>query len=159
MTNPRSKARIEARILERAAHCVEFELSDPRSAFITITKVEVSNDLGHARIHYSVLGTEGDRSRARHMLEDATGFIRRQVGRVLKTRRIPQLAWHYDDSQEFQEEMERKIQSALERDRTVNPGAHPEMAEEGGVRTGGGDDSDREYLEFLQAQEEEEGPP
>jgi len=155
MTNPRSKARIEARILERAAYCVEFELSDPRSAFITLTKVEVSNDLGHAKIYYSVLGTEGEKSRARHMLEDASGFIRRQVGRVLRTRRIPKLAWHYDDTQEFQEEMERKIQSALQKDRSVNPTAHSELP---AAPTGDEADSEREYQEFLQAQEDEEGP-
>ena len=43
MTNPRSKARIEARIQERVAYCVEFELADPRSTFITITRVEMSS--------------------------------------------------------------------------------------------------------------------
>ena len=128
MTNPRSKARIEARIRERVAYCVEFELNDPRSAFITITSVEVTNDLGLAKIHYSILGSPGEKSRARHMLNDASGFVRRQLGRVLRTRRIPELAWYYDDSQEFQEEMEKKIQAALDQDLAVNPGAHAENA-------------------------------
>ena len=58
------------------------------------------------------------------MLADASGFVRRQLGRVLHTRRVPELAWYYDDSQEFQEEMEQKIQAALDRDLVVNPGAH-----------------------------------
>lgn len=153
MVNPRSKARIEARIRERVAYAIEFELKDPRSTFITLTRVEVSDDLSSAKIFYSVYGTPGDRSRAAHMLESAGGFLRKQLGRVLRTRRIPALRWIYDDSIEYQAEMERKIQSAIEHDREVHPGAHE------GVDTTPeepGDPTEKEYLEFLEAQEDDE---
>src|SRR6185295_1770966 len=110
MVNPRSKARIEARIQERAAYCVEFELNDPRSTFITITRVEVSDDLSTAKVFYSVYGTEGDKSRTARMLDDAAGFVRRQVARVLKTRRVPTLRWFYDDSIERTARMHETIQ-------------------------------------------------
>lgn len=155
MVNPRSKARIEARIHERVAHCVEFELADPRAAFITITKVEASDDLSSAKVFYSVYGTEGDKSRVARMLADASGFVRKQVGRVLQTRRIPALQWIYDDSIELAARMERTIQEALERDRAIHPEAHaeippppPEPPQK---------EIEREYLDFLNAQEEEEG--
>jgi len=128
MTNPRTKARIEARIRERVAYCVEFELNDPRASFITITGVEISTDLSVAKISYSVLGTRGEKARTQHMLEDAAGFVRKQVGRVLKTRHIPRLVWIYDSSAELQEEMERKIAEAIVRDREINPAAHGEIA-------------------------------
>src|SRR6185295_6855442 len=128
MVNPRSKARIEARIQERAAYCVEFELNDPRSTFITITRVEVSDDLSSAKIFYSVYGTEGDKSRTARMLEDASGFVRNKVGRVLKTRRIPALRWIYDDSIEETARMQATIREALEHDRTINPAAHSELS-------------------------------
>jgi len=155
MTNPRVKARIEARILERAAYCVEFELNDPRSTFITLTRVELSDDLSSARIFYSVYGTDGDKSRVAHMLDSATGFIRKQVGRVLKTRRIPALRWIYDDSSEIAARMNRTIQDALEHDRTIHPGAHAEIpAPQAEPKP---DEVEREYLDFLQAQEEEDG--
>jgi ribosome-binding factor A len=155
MTNPRSKARIEARIQERAAYCIAFELADPRASFITITRVEVTDDLLTARIFYSVLGTRGDRSRAEHMLESATGFIKKQVGRVLRTRRIPDLRWIYDDSAERAAELQHKIQEALEKDRAINPTAHAELPRPKGAQAE--DDVEREYREFLQAQEDEEG--
>jgi len=154
MTNPRVKARIEARILERVAYCVEFELNDPRASFITITKVEVSDDLGSARIYFSVLGTEGDKSRATHMLEDASGFVRKQVGRVLRTRRIPQLRWYYDESIERAARMNEAIGEALERDRSINPQAHAELPRPKGSQDA--DETEREYRAFLQAQEDEE---
>ena len=154
MANPRSKAKIEARILERVAYCVEFELNDPRSSFITITKVEVSNDLSSAKILYSVLGGESERSRVAHMLERASGFIRGQVGRVLKTRSIPKLRWYYDDSIEYAAEVEEKIAEALRKDRKINPEAHAEkgdldIAEDEAAEV------EREYGEFLEAEDGE----
>ena len=124
MANSRARARIEARVRERVAYCIEFELADPRASFITITGVEVSPDLSQARILHSVYGSDADRSKVAHMLEDATGFVRGRVGRVLKTRHIPRLVWVYDDSIEFQANMERLITGALERDRAINPIAH-----------------------------------
>ena len=154
MVNPRSKARVEARIQERVAHCVEFELTDPRATFITITRVEASDDLSSAKIFYSVYGTEGDKSRTAHMLDSATGFVRKQVGRVLKTRRIPALRWVYDDSIERAARMHETIQEALEHDRAINPQAHAELpAPPPKPKT---DELEGEYLDFLQAQEDEE---
>lgn len=155
MTNPRVKARIEARIQERVAYCVEFELNDPRATFITITRVEVSDDLSSAKIFYSVYGTEGDKSRTARMLEDASGFVRKQVARVLKMRRIPALRWFYDDSIERTAEMHRTIQEALEKDRTINPTAHTELETPAGEPRPDGE-LDREYLDFLRAQEEDD---
>ena len=150
MANARAKARIEARIRERVAYCVEFELNDPRAAFITVTGVDVSPDLSIAKVLYSVYGSQGDKSKAAHMLDDATGFIRKQVGRVLRTRRIPQLKWIYDDSIEFQADMERKIAGALEHDREINPAAHPELA--AAPEPDDESEVDREYLDFLGVQ-------
>ena len=127
--------------------------SSGTAACITITRVEVTNDLGLAKIHYSILGSPGEKSRARHMLADATGFVRRQLGRVLNTRRVPELAWYYDDSQEFQEEMENKIQAALDRDLAVNPSAHT-----GDVPTPTKDEgAEQEGEQSVETQEDEEG--
>ena len=154
MTNPRVKARIEARIQERIAHCVQFELSDPRATFITITRVEVSDDLSSAKVFYSVYGTEGDKSRTAHMLADATGFVKQKVGRVLKTRRVPALRWIYDDSIELSARMGSTIQEALEKDRAINPSAHADLPRPEPAKKD--DEVDREYLDFLNAQEEEE---
>jgi ribosome-binding factor A len=130
MANPRTKARIEARIRERVAYCIEFELSDPRAAFVTVTRVEASSDLSAAKVFYSVLGSEGDRGKVQHMLEDATGFVRRAVGRVLRMRRLPSLTFAYDESIALQDEMERKIADALASDREINPAAHGDDADE-----------------------------
>jgi len=121
MANPRTIARLEARIQERAAYCLQFEVNDPRASFITVTKVELSKDLTSGKIHYSVLGSEGDRSKAEHMLKSAAGFIQRQVARVLEMRRVPHLRWVYDGSMERASSMDKLIREARERDRAINP--------------------------------------
>lgn len=127
MANPRTLARLEARILERAAYAVQFEVSDPRVALVTLIRCELSKDLGNAKIHYSMIGNESDRRTTQRALESASGFIQRQVGRVLQTRRIPRLSWFYDDSVRRAAEMDQKIREAMEKDRAIHPGAHTEV--------------------------------
>lgn len=121
MANERTKARLCARIQERAAYCLQFELNDPRSTFITITRVEISDDLSIATLHWSVLGDAAERTKATHMLEHANGFIQRQVGSVLAMRRTPRLRWMYDDSLQQAADLDALIRKAREHDREVNP--------------------------------------
>jgi len=136
MANPRTIAKLEARIHERAAHALEFEVRDPRNVLVTITRVELSNDLSHAKIFYSVLGSKAERSKAEHMLASAGGFIQRQVARVLETRKVPHLHWIYDESIEQAQELDSAIRKALERDRIIaQTGKPPEDDEEGALAT------------------------
>ena len=121
MANPRTIARLESRILERAAICLQSEVSDPRASFITVTRVKLSPDLSSGRIYYSVLGTEGDKSKAAHMLESAAGFLQRQIAVAIHVRRMPHLKWTYDESMERASDMAKLIREARERDRTINP--------------------------------------
>lgn len=129
MASERTRARIAARIKERAAYSIKFELSDPRAHFITITDVQVSGDLSAAKISYSVLGTDAEKNQVKHMLKKAAGFIQRQVGRVLQTRTVPRLTFVFDDKEEVASAMDTAIREALERDRKVNPSAHDGLIE------------------------------
>ena len=119
MANPRTIAKLEARIHERIAHCIEFEIADPRSGMITLTGVKLSTDLSIANVRYTVLGGAAERSKAEHMLESAAGFIQRQVGRVLSMRRTPALRFHYDESLQEALRLDELIHSALARDQEI----------------------------------------
>ncbi len=132
MANPRTIAKLEARIHERAAHALEFEVRDPRNVLVTITKVELANDLSHAKIFYSVLGGKSDRSKAEHMLASAGGFIQRQVARVLETRKVPHLSWEFDASIEQAQKLDSAIRKALERDRIIQQTGVPPTEDEDG---------------------------
>lgn len=74
------------------------ELSDPRLKNITINAVRVSPDLQIAKVYYSVLGSEAERSAVGQGLKQASGFIRRSLGEALKMRYTPVIHFFYDES-------------------------------------------------------------
>jgi ribosome-binding factor A len=76
------------------------ELKDPRIGFVTITAVETSPDLRHARVFVSVLGSERRRAQTLSGLRAAHGVLQARVGRELRLKRTPQLAFEYDPSVE-----------------------------------------------------------
>lgn len=152
MANPRTIAKLEARIHERAAHALEFEVRDPRNTLVTITKVELSSDLSNAKIFYSVLGPKSERSKAEHMLLSAGGFIQRQVARVLETRKVPRLHWIYDESIEEAQRLDSAIKKALERDKIIAETGVPPPADD---EDGNWED---EYEDFVEEEGDSDEP-
>jgi ribosome-binding factor A len=76
------------------------ELKDPRIGFVTVTGVETSADLRHARVHVSVLGSERKRRETLDGLAAAHGVLQARLARELRLKRTPQLAFAYDPTVE-----------------------------------------------------------
>ncbi len=76
------------------------EIADPRIGFATITGVETAPDLRHAKVWVSVIGGKGDRDETLRALAQAMPFIRHELGKRLRIRRIPELHVRLDDSAE-----------------------------------------------------------
>ena len=76
------------------------ELADPRIGFATITDVETSPDLRHAKVWVSVIGGKKDRTETVRALQASMGFVRHELGKTLRIKRIPALHIHLDDSAE-----------------------------------------------------------
>ena len=76
------------------------ELKDPRVGFVTVTAVETSADLRHARVFVSVLGSERTREQSLAALGSAHGVLQARIARELRMRRTPQLAFEYDPTVE-----------------------------------------------------------
>jgi ribosome-binding factor A len=76
------------------------ELKDPRIGFVTVTGVETSPDLRHARVFVSVLGSEAKRAKTLAGLAAAHGVLQARVARELRLKRTPQLAFEYDPTVE-----------------------------------------------------------
>src|SRR4029450_8062444 len=76
------------------------ELKDPRIGFVTVTGVETSTDLREARVFVSVLASEPERERTLQALSAAHGVLQARLGRELRMKRTPQLAFEYDPSVE-----------------------------------------------------------
>jgi ribosome-binding factor A len=76
------------------------ELKDPRIGFVTVTGVETSSDLRHARVFVSVLGSEKKRKKSLEGLAAAHGVLQSHLARELRMKRTPTLAFEYDPTVE-----------------------------------------------------------
>ncbi len=75
-------------------------LKDPRIGFVTVTGVETTTDLRHARVFVSVLGVERKRVQTLEALQAAHSVLQAEIARELRLKRTPQLAFEYDPSVE-----------------------------------------------------------
>jgi ribosome-binding factor A len=73
-------------------------LKDPRIGFVTVTAVETTPDLRHARVFVSVLGDETDRDRTLAGLSSSHGLLQAEIARELRMKRTPTLEFVYDES-------------------------------------------------------------
>ena len=76
------------------------ELKDPRIGFVTVTGVDTTPDLQHARVYVSVLGSEKRRARTLAGLAAAHGVLQSRIGRELHLKRTPTLEFAYDPTVE-----------------------------------------------------------
>jgi ribosome-binding factor A len=95
------------------------ELNDPRIGLVTVTGVETSPDLRSARVFVSVLGSERKRSESLAGLQAAHGVLQARIGRELRLKRTPQLAFEYDPSVERGVQMSRLIDDLAPADDSV----------------------------------------
>ena len=93
-------------------------LQDPRIGFVTVTGVETSADLRHARVFVSVLGSERKRERTLEGLASAHGVLQAQIAEQLRMKRTPQLAFEYDPTVEHGVRMSQLIDELAPDDRT-----------------------------------------
>lgn len=87
------------------------KMHDPRVALASITEVDLSPDLRHARVYVSALDDPGRREEAVEGLSRAAGFVRRELGRMLRLRYLPELTFVPD----LVEERAGRIEAALAR--------------------------------------------
>jgi len=104
------KNRVGDLIKREIAHIIQCELKDPGIGFVTITAVEVSADLKHAKIFYTVLGDEDSKSKSACALKRASGFIQREIGRRLRLKYTPEIFFQFDGSVEYGAHIEELIQ-------------------------------------------------
>mgnify|MGYP000574964305 CR=1 FL=1 len=119
------------------------ELKDPRVGFASITRVEMSSDLRHARVYVSVLGDEARKKATMEGLRSATGYIRSEVGRRVRLFRTPEIAFHLDESLEKGARVLKLIEEVGRSGQDTAPGG-PACAGTGGSGHGGGDAGRRE---------------
>jgi ribosome-binding factor A len=102
-------------IQREVAVLVQREIKDPRIGMVTINEATVSRDLGFSDIYFTVLPSENTEI-VEEVLNEASGFLRSQLAKVLSTRITPKLRFHYDDTIESGARMNKAINNALSQD-------------------------------------------
>lgn len=92
--------RVDELLRQEIGDLLAKELADPRIGFVTITDVETSPDLRHAKVWISVIGGRSDRVESVRALQASMGFVRHELGKRLRIKRIPALHIELDDSAE-----------------------------------------------------------
>ncbi len=90
--------RLEKLALQRASEIVLFELSDPRLTFLTLTRIEITNDLSYGTIFWSTIGNDADRNKIAHALAAGAPEVQRGIAAVFHTRRSPRITFEFDPS-------------------------------------------------------------
>jgi ribosome-binding factor A len=94
-----------------SAHLAE-GLKDPRIGFVTVTGVETTPDLRHARVYVSVLGDDSRRAEALEGLHSSRGFLQAQIGTELRMKRTPTIEFVHDDTPQRAARLSRLIDEA-----------------------------------------------
>ncbi|MBD2866802.1 MULTISPECIES: 30S ribosome-binding factor RbfA [Paenibacillus] len=93
--------RVGEQIKKELSQILQAELKDPRVGFITVTGVDVTNDLSQAKVYLSVMGTDQQKEDSLKAIEKATGFIRSELGKRIRLRITPELLFQFDTSIEY----------------------------------------------------------
>ena len=106
--------RVADQIRAEVSSMIARDLQDPGIGFITITRVQVSPDLQHARVYYTTLGDPAARKNTGKALDRASSFMKRQIGQRLRLRRAPELEFVFDESIAHQDRVEQLLQELRE---------------------------------------------
>ena len=108
--------RVSDEILKCTAGLLMQKVKDPRVNGVTITGVNISNDLKNASIYFSLIGSEEDVRRAMAGLESAKGYIKRQIGLYVKLKNVPNIIFKHDPTLETGDRLEKLFQRIKEED-------------------------------------------
>ncbi len=109
--------RLADEIRDVVAEMVATELKDPRIGFATVTRVDLSADVAHARVLVSVMGSEEVQRKTLEGLSSAAGYVRRELGRRLRLRRSPEVTFVLDRGAEDASRIDALLQKIQKSDK------------------------------------------
>ena len=128
--------RVADHLQRELAGLIQHEMRDPRVGMVSITGVDVSRDLGYARVYFTVLGSDSteDAKESADALNKAAGFLRSQLSKDSNMRMVPQLRFYFDTSVGRGRDMEELLRKAKVADAepTLGLGAGKKFSWNGG---------------------------
>lgn len=93
--------KVAGTLKKEISNIIHDELKDPRLGFVTVTRVELTQDLRYAKIFFSVLGKDEEYQKTKAALDSALGFIRRLIAQRVKLQFVPEITFKEDRSSEY----------------------------------------------------------
>lgn len=90
--------RVGGQIFKEATRLLMYNIKDPRVAPVTLTGVQMSRDIGSARIYFTVTDESVERKNAEIGLKSVAPYIRHELGKIMQLRFVPQIRFVYDKS-------------------------------------------------------------
>lgn len=101
--------RVGEQIKKELSLLLQNEFKDPRLGFITVTGVDVTNDLSQATVYLSVLGSDEQKEQSLGALARGKGFLRSELGRRIRLRHVPELIFKFDTSVDYGSRIEQLL--------------------------------------------------
>ena len=113
--------RIAEEIKKSVSQIINNDLKDPRiNGLISVTDVVVTKDLRHAKIFISLYGDNIEKDRVFSVIENATGYIRRELASMIRMKYIPEISFKMDESIEYGIHMHKLIEKVKKQDQEKN---------------------------------------
>jgi ribosome-binding factor A len=122
----RRTIRLADEIREQVAAIIGRDLKDPRIGFVTVTRVELAEDLRNAKVLVGVLGGVAEREKTLLGLQKASGFVRREIGRRIRMRYVPEVTFHFDVGLGATERVARLLEEVEHSDAAARAAVGPE---------------------------------
>lgn len=106
MSNLRAN-RVSEQMKKELGEIISQKIKDPRVGFVTVTDVEVTGDLQQATVYISVLGNDDTKQDSLVGLAKAKGFIRSEIGKRIRLRKIPEITFSFDEAIEYGNRIEK----------------------------------------------------
>ena len=121
--------RVAGQLRRDLAKLIQQEVKDPEVGFVSVSDVEVSRDLSHAKIFITVFDPETAKTSLK-ALRRASAFLRTRLGKELRMRHVPELHFKHDDSVEQGSHIDQLISRALRADNNDDAGTLADTEEE-----------------------------
>jgi ribosome-binding factor A len=110
----RRPKRLALQIQHEISSMLVRDLKDRRIGFVTITGVDLSPDLRHAKVFVSVMGNEEEKGESIQALSHAAGWVRHELGQRIRMKFLPEITFFNDTSQEYGEKIDRLLDEIKE---------------------------------------------
>ena len=118
--------RLRGELKKEVASILDRDIKDPRLGFVSVTSVDIAPDGCSAHIYVSQMVGQTDKKAAEAALQSAKGYIRCELGKRLKTRAVPELFFHVDDSIAYAVRMMNIIDKQISADEEIAAAREPE---------------------------------